>query len=64
MDCTQVQLPPLHQQADWLGLLTVVMVVRVRHLWDKTTREVQFYQKRQRAGGSYAEGILPPALEV
>ena len=37
------QLPPLHQQADWLGLKTVVMVVRVRHLWNKITREVQFY---------------------
>lgn len=37
------ELPPLHQQADWLGLKTVVMVVRVRHLWNKTTREVQFY---------------------
>lgn len=37
------QLPPLHQQADWLGLNTVVMVVRMRHLWNKVTREVQFY---------------------
>lgn len=37
------QLPALHQQADWVGLKTVVMVVRVRHLWNKTTREVQFY---------------------
>ena len=37
------QLPPLHQQADWLGLKTIVMVVRVRHLWNKITREVQFY---------------------
>lgn len=37
------QLPPLHQQSDWLGLQTVVMVVRVRHLWNQTTREVQFY---------------------
>ena len=37
------QLPPLHQQANWLGLKTVVMVVRVRHLWNLTTREVQFY---------------------
>lgn len=37
------QLPPLYQQADWLGLKSVVMVVRVRHLWNKTTREVQFY---------------------
>ncbi len=37
------QLPPLHNQDDWLGLKCVVMVVRVRHLWNKTTREVQFY---------------------
>ena len=37
------QLPPLYQQADWLGLKTVVMVVRVRHLWNKFTHEVQFY---------------------
>lgn len=37
------QLPPLYQQADWCGLKTVVMVVRVRQLWNKTTREVQFY---------------------
>jgi predicted transposase YbfD/YdcC len=37
------QLPTLHQQADWAGLQSVVMVVRVRHLWNKTTREVQFY---------------------
>lgn len=37
------QLPPLHNQNDWLGLKCVVMVVRVRHLWNQTTREVQFY---------------------
>ncbi len=37
------QLPRLYQQANWVGLKTVVMVVRVRHLWNKTTREVQFY---------------------
>lgn len=37
------QLPPLYNQGDWVGLQTVVMVVRVRHLWNKTTREVQFY---------------------
>lgn len=37
------QLPPLHEQADWVGLRSVVMVVRVRQLWNKTTREVQFY---------------------
>jgi hypothetical protein len=30
------QLPPLYQQDNWLGLKTVVLVVRVRHLWNKT----------------------------
>jgi predicted transposase YbfD/YdcC len=37
------QLPALHNQNDWVGIKCVVMVVRVRHLWNKTTREVQFY---------------------
>ncbi len=37
------QLPPLHNHSDWVGLKCLVMVVRVRHLWNKTTREVQFY---------------------
>lgn len=37
------QLPTLHNQDNWVGLKCVVMVVRVRHLWNKTTREVQFY---------------------
>jgi predicted transposase YbfD/YdcC len=37
------QLPTLHNGDDWAGLKCVVMVVRVRHLWNKTTREVQFY---------------------
>ena len=37
------QLPPLHNQEDWVGLKCIVMVVRVRHLWNKTTHEVQFY---------------------
>jgi hypothetical protein len=41
------QLPTLHNQDDWVGLKCVVMVVRVRHLWNKTTREVQFYSNRQ-----------------
>ena len=42
--CVRVsQLPPLHNQSDWAGLRCVVMVVRVRHLWNQTTREVQFY---------------------
>ncbi len=33
----------LYQPKLWAGLQTLVMVVRVRHLWNKTTREVQFY---------------------
>ncbi|BAY97902.1 transposase [Tolypothrix tenuis PCC 7101] len=33
----------LYQPKLWTGLRTLVMVVRVRHLWNKTTREVQFY---------------------
>lgn len=37
------QLPPLHNHSNWIGLKCVVMMVRVRHLWNKTTREVQFY---------------------
>lgn len=42
--CVSVtQLPPLHQQEAWMGLQSVVMVVRTRQLWNKTTHEVQFY---------------------
>ena len=33
----------LHNQDNWVGLKWVVMVVRVPHLWNKTTPEVQFY---------------------
>lgn len=36
-------LPPLHQADEWLGLQTIVIVERIRHLWNKTTHEVQFY---------------------
>lgn len=36
-------LPQLHGQADWQDLSSVVMVIRERRLWNKTTREVQFY---------------------
>ena len=37
------QLPPLHQAEEWIGLQTVVIVERTRHLWNKTTHEIQFY---------------------
>jgi predicted transposase YbfD/YdcC len=33
----------LYQSAQWAGRQTVVMVARVRHLWNKTTHEVMFY---------------------
>lgn len=33
----------LYQPRLWAGLQSVVMVVPVRHLWNQTTREVQFY---------------------
>ena len=33
----------IYQPKAWAGLQSVVMVVRVRHLWNQTTREVQFY---------------------
>ncbi len=37
------QLSTLHNGDSWAGLKCVVMVIRVRHIWNKTTREVQFY---------------------
>jgi predicted transposase YbfD/YdcC len=37
------QLPALHEQDNWVGLKTVVMVVRSIQHWNKTTNEVQFY---------------------
>lgn len=36
-------IPQLYQPKAWAGLQSLVMVVRVRHLWNQTTREVQFY---------------------
>jgi hypothetical protein len=36
-------IPALYQPSPWAGLQSVVMVVRIRHLWNQTTREVQFY---------------------
>ena len=37
------QLGGLYKQEQWAGLRTIVIVERVRHLWNKTTREVQLY---------------------
>lgn len=33
----------LHEIENWSGLQTIVMVERIRHLWNKTTKEIQFY---------------------
>lgn len=37
------QLPPLYKAKQWSGLQTLVVVERIRHLWNKTTHEIQFY---------------------
>ena len=37
------QLPPLHQSDEWVGVQTIVIVERTRHLWNQTTHEIQFY---------------------
>lgn len=47
----------LYGQEQWASLQSVVMVVRVRHLWNKTTHEVHFYLSSlpcdaQRVGGA------------
>lgn len=33
----------LYQQQQWAGLQSIIVVERVRHLWNKTTQEIQFY---------------------
>lgn len=35
--------PALHEADGWVGLRTIVIVERTRHLWNKTTHEIQFY---------------------
>jgi predicted transposase YbfD/YdcC len=37
------QIPALYQADEWVGLQTIVIVERIRHLWNKTTHEIQFY---------------------
>lgn len=37
------QLPPLYEANEWVGLQTIVILERTRHLWNKTTHEIQFY---------------------
>lgn len=33
----------LYQQEQWDGLQTIVVVERIRHLWNQTTHDLQFY---------------------
>jgi hypothetical protein len=33
----------LYKPEQWTDIQTIVFVERVRHLWNKTTQEVQFY---------------------
>jgi len=47
--CSSFSTTTLYHQDDWVGLKCVVMVVRLRNLWNKTTREVQFYLTRSDA---------------
>ena len=37
------QMGDLYKQAQWSGLQTIVRVIRTRHLWNKTEKEVMFY---------------------
>ena len=37
------QMGGLYKQAQWSGLQAIVRVVRTRHLWNKTEKEVMFY---------------------
>ncbi|MDY6900789.1 MAG: ISAs1 family transposase [Cyanobacteriota bacterium] len=37
------QMGGLYKQSQWSGLQTIVRVLRTRHLWNKTEKEVMFY---------------------
>nr|WP_214607735.1 ISAs1 family transposase [Moorena bouillonii] len=52
------QLPPLHRQAEWEGLTSVVMVKRTRQLWNKTTTQTQFYLSSLEADGSRHNQVI------
>jgi len=59
------QLPPLYQVDEWVGLQTIVVVERTRHLWNQTTHEIQFYrfqfgcrQSQNCCGHSRLSGVL------
>ena len=52
------QLPPLHNQALWTELKTVVMIVSERRLWNKTTTEARFYLSSLSSNAKTIAGAL------
>ena len=52
------ELPPLHNQALWTGLKTVVMIVSERRLWNKTTTEARFYLSSLSSNAEKIAGAL------
>jgi len=52
------ELPPLHNQSLWTGLKTVVMVIRERRLWNKTTTEVHFYLSSLASDAQKIAGVI------
>ncbi|NES69844.1 MAG: ISAs1 family transposase [Okeania sp. SIO2D1] len=48
----------LHQPKPWAGLQSLVMVVRVRRLWNKTSREVQFYLTSLPSDAQLLAGVI------
>lgn len=48
----------LYQQEQWVGLKCVVMVERVRHLWNKVTREVHFYLSSKPADAQHLGRVI------
>ena len=47
------QMGELYQSEQWAGLKTLVMVIRVRRLWNKITHEVMFYLSSLAADAAY-----------
>ncbi|MBP0022008.1 MAG: ISAs1 family transposase [Cyanobacteria bacterium SBLK] len=54
----------LYQQEKWCGLQTIVVVERTRHLWNKTTHEVQFYLSSLPADAAILGKIIRQHWEI
>lgn len=48
----------LYKQEQWLGLQSIVMIERTRHLWNKITHEVQFYLSSLQANAQVLGNII------